>query len=78
MTELWSSALLLTLADRLFTQPVVTVARARKYLKVTRRSAALNVEKLVSAGILREQGTATYGKDYVADRVIQLASGDDA
>ena len=49
-----SSALLLTLVDDLFECPVLSVPKAAKRLKVTQRSASLNIMKLVNAGILVE------------------------
>lgn len=48
------SALLLRLVDELFAAPVITIPRAAKVLDVTPRSARLNIEKLVRAGIIDE------------------------
>ena len=49
-----SSALTLKLIDSLFEAPVLTIPRAAELLRVTPRAAALNVQKLVDAGLLRE------------------------
>jgi Fic family protein len=49
-----SSALPLTLVDDLFECPVLSVPKAARRLKVTQRSASLNIMKLVNAGILVE------------------------
>jgi len=41
-------------------------------LGVTYRAAALNVAKLVDAGILRPVGAAMYGRTFVAHELIAL------
>lgn len=64
----------LALADALFAQPVITIPKAQKILGVTYRSAQLNVEKLVRAGILRQLGESSYGKTYVAEEILRLVS----
>ncbi|MBI4494837.1 MAG: Fic family protein [Chloroflexi bacterium] len=69
-----SSSLPLALVDALFTQPVITIPKAEKLLGVTYRSAQLNVEKLVAAGILRQVGTASYGKTYLAGEILRIVS----
>ncbi|HUU97320.1 MAG TPA: Fic family protein [Phycisphaerae bacterium] len=67
-----SSALLLRLVDDLFFYPVVTIPRAAERLGITHRSAALNIEKMVNAGILTEVTGRERYKVYVARRIIDL------
>lgn len=67
-----SSALLLRLIDSLFESPVLSIPRARDLLGVTYRSAQLNVQRLVEAGILRPFNENSYGKVFVADAVLQV------
>ncbi len=67
-----SSALPLRLIDRLFEQPALSIAQAQKYLGVTRRAAALNVEKLIRAGILREATGRSRNRIFVADEILAL------
>lgn len=70
-----SSGLLLRLVDSLFESPVMTISRARKMTDVTHRGAALNVEKLVAAGILRELERPTRPRIFLADDVIAAIEG---
>lgn len=49
-----SSALTLKLIDSLFETPMLTIPKAAELLHVTPRAAALNIQKLVDAGLLRE------------------------
>ena len=67
-----SSAILLTLVDKLFHQPYITFGLARSALGVTFRSAQLNVEKLVNAGILKEIPGRKYGRIFVAHEVLDI------
>jgi cell filamentation protein, protein adenylyltransferase len=67
-----ASTLPLRLVDRLFEQPAVTTALAQEFLEVTRRSAALNIEKLVEAGILREVTGRARNRIFVADEILSL------
>ena len=67
-----SSALSLALVDGLFNLPFLTFSSAAKKLKVTFRSAQLNVQKLVHAGILIEQPGRKYGRIFVAREVLQI------
>lgn len=66
------SALPLALADHLFSLPVLTIPQARDLLDVTYRSAQLNVEKLVHAGILKQIGESRYGKTFVAEEIFRI------
>ena len=61
----------LTLADRLFESPFITVPRAQKLLGLTYRGAQLNVEKLVAAGVLVEL-PESHPKFYVAAEILEL------
>jgi Fic family protein len=67
-----SSALVLRLADSLFESPVLTIPQAQRLLRVTYRSAKLNVEKLVSAGLLQQLGEESYGKTYLAREILEI------
>ena len=78
LTQARTSTLLVRLADSLFESPRLTVPQAQRILKVTYRSAQLNVEKLVKAGILSQRGESSYGKVFLAEeilRVIEEGSG---
>ena len=65
------SALLLQLSDELFETPVMTIPKAQRLLGVTYRSARLNVEKLVAAGVLRELPGQRI-RTFLADSIINL------
>jgi Fic family protein len=65
------SALVLSLVDSLFEQPALTIASARARLDVTPRAAALNVQKLVDAGILREITGRARGRVFLADEILR-------
>lgn len=73
-----TSANLLRLIDSLFESPVLSIPQAQDRLGVTYPAAQGNVEKLVSHGILRQMGEATYGKLYVAEDIfgVLAARGD--
>jgi Fic family protein len=72
LTEARASALLLQLADHLFDTPVITIPEAQRLLDVTYRSAKLNVDKLINAGILDQIGEADYGKTFVASEILEV------
>lgn len=67
-----TSALLVRLVDSLFASPVITIPEAQRLLGVTYRSAQHNVERLVTAGILRPVGDASYGKTYLAAEILDI------
>ena len=67
-----TSALLVRLADSLFASPVITIPEAQRLLGVTYRSAQRNIEKLVTAGILRPVGDVSYGKTYLAAEILDI------
>lgn len=73
-----SSALLLKLVDALFAYPATWIARARKQLGVTHRSAQLNVEKLVAAGILAERTGRQRNRVYLAPEILAIIEADQA
>ncbi len=72
LTEARTSALLLQLVDHLFDTPVITIPETERLLGVTYRSAKLNVEKLVDAGILSQVGDADYGKTFIANEILEV------
>lgn len=65
-----SSALLHRVVDGLFENPALTIADAARRLRVTRRSAALNVEKLVRLGVLKEVTGRERYRIYFANGVL--------
>lgn len=67
-----ASWLPLKLVDDLFVHPALTVATAAQTLKVTRRAAQLNVDKLREAGILREVTGRQRNRVYVAEEIVSL------
>lgn len=71
-----ASALLLQLVDNLFQLPVTTNNLTVKQLSVTPRSAQLNIEKLVDAGILREATGNRRNRVYVAHQVVEICGGE--
>ena len=68
------AALLIKLLDSLFHRPAVTISGARGLLKVTPASASANIEKLVSAGILREVTGRVRDRIYVAPDILRFTS----
>ena len=72
LTRSRTSSLVLRLADSLFQSPVLTIPDAQRRLGVTYRSAQLNVDKLVGAGVLRPAGKARYGRTYFAPAILEI------
>ena len=72
-----SSASLLKLIDELFHQPYLTISSAKSVLNVTFRSASLNVEKLVAAGILEELPGRKYGRIFRAREILEVLEAAD-
>jgi cell filamentation protein, protein adenylyltransferase len=68
-----ASALLLQLVDELFSIPAVTIPGMTKRLKVTPRSAQLNVDKLIESGILREVTGRQRNRIFVAPEIVNIA-----
>lgn len=77
LTRARSSSLLPTLADQLFETPAVTAGLAARNLKVSRRAAALNIDKLVSTGILVEVDWPGRSKWFVASEILGVLEGRD-
>jgi Fic family protein len=67
-----SSSLALRLVDQLFSYPAISLSWTAKLLNVTRRTAQLNVEKLVAAGILEEATGRKRNRVFVAPEIIQI------
>ncbi len=68
-----SSALLLKLVDELFKYPLVTIPFTSNVLSCTYVTAKNNIDKLVSAEILREMpGMHARRKIYVADEILKI------
>jgi Fic family protein len=75
LTKARSSSLLPRLADRLFETPAVTAGIAAANLGVSRRAAALNIDKLVSEGILVELDLPGRSRWFVASEILDLLDG---
>lgn len=60
------------LVDLLFTHPFITIPNAAQFLEQTYPAAANNVDKLVTAGILRERAGSSFPKVFVADEILRL------
>jgi len=67
-----ASALLLSLVDQLFAFPAVNTRMASELLGVTPRSAQLNINKLIEAGILREATGRKRNRIYVAQEIVDI------
>ncbi len=67
-----SSALQLRLVDQLFAYPAITVTQAAKLLKVTHRSAQLNIDKLIRRGILKEATGKQRNRVFVALDIVKI------
>ncbi len=74
LTHARASALLLRLADSLFESPLLTIPQAQRILNLTYRSAQLNVEKLIAAGILQSVDDSSYGKSFLAAEILEIIS----
>lgn len=73
LQEARSSALLLAIVDRLFQFPALTNPETAEHFRITPRSAQLNIDKLVSAGILREATGQKRNRMYIASDIIRIA-----
>jgi len=67
-----ASALLLQIVDNLFDFPAVTNPALSKRMKVTPRSAQLNIEKLVERNILREATGQQRNRVYIATEIVSV------
>lgn len=70
LQEARASALLLSLVDELFSFPAINTKIASRVLNVTPRSAQLNIDKLVNAGILEEVTGQRRNRIYAAREII--------
>jgi cell filamentation protein, protein adenylyltransferase len=69
-----SPAFLLKLIDELFVSPFITYGRARRILDSSPRGAALNVVKLVDAGILKQVPNTSHPTVFVAKQILDAIS----
>ena len=67
-----SSALQLRIVDQLFAYPAITANQAAKLLKVTHRSAQLNIEKLIRKGILKEATGKQRNRVFIAPHIVKI------
>jgi Fic family protein len=67
-----ASALTIRLIDELFLFPAVSIPKTARLLGVTQRSAQLNVEKIVAAGILKEATGRQRNRIFIAPEIIQI------
>jgi predicted ArsR family transcriptional regulator len=58
--------------DELFAHPVTTVAVAAEALKVTPRAARQNIEKLITAGILKEASGRQRYQIFIATEIVKV------
>jgi Fic family protein len=68
-----SSALTLKLIDSLFETPMLTIPKAAELLHVTPRAAALNIQKLVDARLLRELPRQGRLRIFLAPGVLEVS-----
>ena len=73
MQEVHAPGLSLKLVDHLFTQPLMTVRHAQHLLGgVTYPTAKNNLDKLASAGIVKEEQSRQGTRYYIAKKIMQL------
>lgn len=70
-----ATGLLHKLVDALFVSPAITIPRAARLLGVTFRSAQQNVERLLSAGILREITGQKRNRIFISDEIVAAVEG---
>lgn len=70
-----SSSLPGRLVDELFHVPAITTNRAAQVLGVTHRAAALNIAKLIDAGVLVEVDGRARNKIFLANEVLDVVEG---
>jgi Fic family protein len=73
-----SSALQLRLVDQLFAYHAITANQAAKLLKVTHRSAQLNIEKLIRKRILKEATGKQRNRVFIAPQIVKIIEATDA
>lgn len=69
------SANLLAIVDLIFKRPILSIPQIARDIGVTYRAAQLNVESLVSAGIVAEMTGSSNPRFYVARDVMNIVSG---
>lgn len=67
-----TSALVPRLIDFLLFSPVITAPFLAKHFKITQRAAQLNIDKLISVGILREVTGQLRNRMYAAEEIIAV------
>jgi len=64
--------------DELFAYPATTIAHSGRRLGVTYRSAQLNIQKLVRAGILSEKSGHKRNRLYIAPEIVSIIEEEEA
>lgn len=72
-----ATGLLHKLVDALFVAPAITVPSTARLLGVTFRSAQQNVERLLSAGLLREITGQKRNRIFISDEIVAAVEGAD-
>jgi Fic family protein len=67
-----TSALVTRLVDLLLFSPVITAPFLSRHFKITQRSAQMNINKLISIGILKEVTGRLRNRMYVAEEIIAV------
>lgn len=70
-----AAGLLHKLVDELFKSPAITIRQATELLEVTPRAAQQNVDRLVSAGILREITGQKRNRIFMAQEIVDAVEG---
>jgi Fic family protein len=78
LQEARASALLLSVIDELFSYPAISNRIASDALNVTPRSAQLNINKLISSGILEEVTGQRRNCVYVAREIVTIVEKSEA
>jgi Fic family protein len=76
VTTARASSLVPQLVDALFETPAMTINRAAHLLGVTHRAAAMNVGKLVDAGVLVEVTSRTRTRLFLAAEILRAINGE--
>lgn len=72
MQQARASALLLQLIDDLFSYPAITNRAVSERMKITPRSAQLNIDKLVEREIIREATGRQRNRVYMASEIVGI------
>lgn len=73
-----SSSLLPRLVDMLFETPALTIRSVQNALGITHRAATVNIEKLMSEGVVVELSAAGRRRRFVAQQILRVVNGEDA